>query len=127
MTSTPDPVVYPQDAAEAIRKYNHATYATTTNPHPLPYPGDVYRAIAAFTALAHRLPQAFEHTGNTLDTLADAGRLIATHGDVDHHVTAAIDALNKADDLARALAAALECAHSATGVLSYREPDDADS
>ncbi|MFI0241987.1 hypothetical protein [Streptomyces sp. NPDC016845] len=123
MPTTPDPVAYPQDAAEAIRKYNHATYATTTNPFPLPTPGEVYRAVAAFKALAYRLPQAFEHTGNALDTLADSGRLTATHGDVNHHIAAAIDALTEAEDLTRALAAVLESAHSATGVLGYREPD----
>ncbi|MCQ4212371.1 hypothetical protein [Streptomyces longispororuber] len=118
-----DPVVYLQEAAEAIRKYNHATYATTHNPHPLPYPGEAYRAIAAFKALAERLPQAFEHTGNALDSLADTGHVMATHGDVDHHVSAAINALTDAEDLARSLTTALERAHSATGVLGYTDLD----
>ncbi|MFJ8823755.1 hypothetical protein ACIREE_18465 [Streptomyces sp. NPDC102467] len=123
MDSKPvDPVQHPQDAAESLRKFNHATYATTHNPRPLPYPGEAYRAIAAYTALAYRMPQGFEHIGNALDTLAEAGHLTADHGDVDHHVNAAIAALNEADELARSLAAVLERAHSATGVLGYSGP-----
>lgn len=93
----------------------------------LAYPGTIYRTLAAFATLAHRLPQAFDQTGTALADLHQAGHLTADHGTPTQHTDAVSVALREAEQHATAMTAALERAHSAANPLGYCGPiDDTD-
>lgn len=128
MTSrTTDPVEFPRTAAEALRDFNHATLPTPGGRPGIEYTGTVYRAIGAFTTLAHRMPQSFDQIGTALADLHTAGHLTADHGTPTAHALAVSEALREAEQHATAMAEALERAHRASNPLGYSGPiDDTD-
>ncbi|KMS70470.1 hypothetical protein ACM01_31355 [Streptomyces viridochromogenes] len=122
-----DPVQHPRKAAEAVRAFNHATQRTRDRHPDVAYPGTVYRAIGAFTSLAHRLPQSYDQIGAALADLHTAGRLIADYGTPTEHAVTVSEALREAEQHATAMAEALERAHRAASPLGYCGPiDDTD-
>ncbi|MGG2465617.1 hypothetical protein ACO0M4_38635 [Streptomyces sp. RGM 3693] len=107
-------------AAEAVRKFNHATLPTPrSRTGSLHYPGQAYSSVAAFKQMAQMLPQAFDQTGACLTRLHLDGDLTADHGTVEDHVFDARQALTEAAHCAAMLAEALNRAHSAVASLGY--------
>ncbi|MEV8318889.1 hypothetical protein AB0Q95_32510 [Streptomyces sp. NPDC059900] len=117
-----EPVTLLRDAAEAVREFNHLTFPTRQNPGGLAYPPEAYRAIGALKALSQRLPQAFEQIVRALTVPHERGYVTADYGTPETHIATASAALQEAHDLAHALAAALERAHTATSPLGYSGP-----
>ncbi|WP_327691508.1 hypothetical protein OG870_25600 [Streptomyces sp. NBC_00461] len=127
MTRKTDPIEHPRKAAEAVRAFNHATLPARDARPGIAYPGTTYRAIGAFTSLAHRLPQSFDHIGMDLADLHKAGHLTADHGTPTEQAAVTCAALREAERHATAMAKALERAQSASGTLGYSGPiDDSD-
>ncbi|MCX4699058.1 hypothetical protein [Streptomyces sp. NBC_01373] len=122
-----DPVQHPRQAAEAIRSFNHATVPALNGRPGIEYTGTAYRAIGAFTTLAHRLPQSFHQIAMALAELHKAGHLTADHSAPTEHAAVTCAALREAEQHATAMTKALERAHSACSPLGYCGPiDDAD-
>ncbi|WP_329614477.1 hypothetical protein OG244_16005 [Streptomyces brevispora] len=125
-TRNTDPARHPRTAADAIRKFNHATLPTRTGP-AIAYPGTLYNTIGSFATLAHRLPQALDQIGRALADLHKAGHLTADHGTPTQHADDVSTALREAERHATAMTEALERAHNASGPLGYCGPiDDTD-
>lgn len=66
------------DAAEAIRSLNHATFPGSSQ---LTWPGDAYDAIASLSLLAARLPQAFGQLDRFLTAQVETGQVVVDGGE----------------------------------------------
>ncbi|MFW3473462.1 hypothetical protein ACN24M_19550 [Streptomyces microflavus] len=126
MAATRKPENNADTAAEAVRKFNHATLPTAAarsgNFH---YPGQAYSSVASFKRMAQNLPQSFEQTNSFLTRLHLDGNLTADYGTVADHVSATEAALAEASRCADMLADALNRAHSALSPIGYSgEIDD---
>lgn len=77
MTENRTPAQLADDAAQAIRALNHATYPGKGG---LDYAGDAYEVIGALRALAECLAQTVDQLGTFLFELHIAGRLDARDG-----------------------------------------------
>ncbi|MEU9498726.1 hypothetical protein [Streptomyces sp. NPDC048196] len=126
MAATRRPEGIADTAAEAVRKFNHATLPTPrSRTGSLRYPGQAYSSVAAFKRMAQMLPQAFDQTSACLTRLHLDGTLTADHGMVEDHVFDARQALTEAAHCAAMLADALNRAHSALAPIGYSgEIDD---
>jgi len=114
----------PQDsadaAAEAVRKFNHATLPTPrSRSGSLHYPGQACSSVAAFKRMAQYLPQSFDQTSGFLTRRHLEGTLTADCGLVADHVSDAKAALAEASRYADLLAGALNRAHSALSPIGY--------
>ena len=116
-----DPVALIRDAAEAVRIFNHRTFPGGDRPGVVSAP-EAYRVLGALTVLAERLPQSFEQIDHALNAPYRRGHVSADHGTAAHHIATAGTALTEAEDHARALAAALNRAWSATNPLGHTGP-----
>ncbi|MFE3901333.1 hypothetical protein ACFXPY_13525 [Streptomyces sp. NPDC059153] len=120
MTTTRKPENNADTAAEAVRKFNHATLPTArSRSGGLKYPGQAYASVAAFKRMAQNLPQSFEQTRGLLTRLHLDGSLTADYGLVADHVGEATQALTEAARCADKLADALNRAHSALAPIGY--------
>ncbi|WP_077192464.1 hypothetical protein [Streptomyces lydicus] len=120
MSATRKPENNADTAAEAVRKFNHATLPTPrSRSGGLHYPGQAYSSVAAFKRMAQYLPQSFEETRGFLTRLHLEGTLTADYGLVADHVSDATTALAEASHCADMLADALNRAHSALAPIGY--------
>ncbi|MET7797068.1 hypothetical protein [Streptomyces decoyicus] len=120
MANAREPQVTADTAAEAVRKFNHATLRTArSRSGSLHYPGQAYSSVAAFKRMAQNLPQSFDQTSGFLTRLHLEGTLTADYGLVADHVSDAKAALGEASRYADLLADALNRAHSALSPIGY--------
>lgn len=108
------------DAAEAIRRLNHATLSARDGWR---YPGDAYDTVACLARMAGGLGQALGQLEGFVGTLADGGRLTSDHGpdDLPGRLEGFHAAMRTAEDHARVLGHSLDRAHQALGPIAYRE------
>jgi hypothetical protein len=107
-------------AAEAIRDLNHVTRQSSDG---LEYPGDAYTTVANLSALAMRLPQAFDQIRDFIDRLDTKGHLRSDNGPDDlaqrlEDLRAGIAAASRCAD---ALRTCLDQAHTALSPIGYAE------
>ncbi|QQC91396.1 hypothetical protein [Streptomyces alfalfae] len=120
MAATRKPEGNADTAAEAVRKFNHATLPNArSRSGSLHYPGQAYSSVAAFKRMAQNLPQSFEQTSGFLTRLHLDGTLTADYGTVADHVSEAEAALAEVSRCADMLADALNRAHSALSPIGY--------
>ncbi|WP_055526605.1 hypothetical protein [Streptomyces graminilatus] len=113
------PAQLADDAAEAIRALNHATMSTRPG---WEFPADAYSVVGNLRELAQRLPQLYGQIGVFIQRLAADDHIRSDKGgDGADEVTAAYDALMRAQDDAVTMEAALDGAHSALSPLAYKE------
>jgi hypothetical protein len=114
------------DAAEAIRSLNHATFPGSGQ---LTWPGEAYDVMASLSLLAARLPQLLGQLDRFLTGEVDAGRVVVAGGDYadDPQAAAAVAShwLDRARINAAALHHALDAAQQAVAFMSASDPDDA--
>lgn len=93
--ATVPPVAYAAEAAEAVRRLNHATQA----PGPdWEYPSHAYSVVGSLLMLAQRLPQAIEQAAVFVEREHVAGRVeVPQGGDVQRQV----DAVRRSADVAQ--------------------------
>jgi hypothetical protein len=121
------------DAAEAIRSLNHATFpGTESTPGGLAWPSDAYDVVASLGLLAARLPQLLGQLDRFLTGEVDAGRVVVAGGDYAGDPQAAAAVASHWLDHARINAAALHhaldaaqqaVAFMATSDLTGDDPD----
>lgn len=108
------------DAAEAIRRLNHATLSARDGWR---YPGDAYDTVACLARMAGGLGQALGQLEGFVGTLADGGRLTSDKGQeglpcrLREFHRASSDAIRQA----RALYHSLDRAHQLLGPVGCRE------
>lgn len=125
MATTRNPQNNADTAAEAVRKFNHATLPVAgSRSGSLKYPGQAYSSVAAFKRMAQNLPQSFDQTSGFLTRLHLDGSLTADYGLVADHVSEAKRALAEASRCADMLADALNRAHSALSPIGYSGETD---
>lgn len=120
MTGDPHtPAQLADDAAEAIRGLNHATFPGTS---ALVFPSDAYDVIASMSVLASRLPQLLGQLDRFLSREVDAGRVSVDGGEFAGDPEAAAAAtscwLEQARAAAHRLAHTLGQAQQATAWLA---------
>jgi hypothetical protein len=115
------PAQLADDAAEAVRSANHATF--TAGPAlGWEFPSDAYDVIGHLQAMVQRLPQLLQQTGAHVQRLADSGHVRSDRGgNGADEVAAALDAIGRASADAVAMAAALDTAHSALSPLAWQD------
>jgi hypothetical protein len=101
--------------AECLRVLNAAT---KTGAGGIESPEDIYDVLGALHFAALRLPQLFDQLGNFLQDKDNHGLLDT---DANTSVAAVVEALQRANDDAIALAAALETAWSSSNGISERD------
>jgi hypothetical protein len=113
------------DAAEAIRSLNHATFPGADG---LRWPFDAYDVLASMTLLTARLPQLLGQLDRWLTGEVEAGRVVVAGGDYadDPQAAAAVAShwLDHARINAAALHHALDAAQQAVAYMSASDPDD---
>lgn len=109
-----------ETAAEAIRDLNRVTRSMGGG---LEYPGDAYTTVANLSALAMRLPQAFEQICGFIDRLDELGSLRSDNGpeDLAQRLEDLRSAMTLAGGWASALHTCLDQAHSALSPIGYAE------
>jgi hypothetical protein len=111
------------DAAEAIRSLNHATFpGTESTPAGLTWPSDAYDVLASLSLLAARLPQLLAQLDRYLTAQVEAGRVVIDGGEFAGDPATAAAAASHWLDQAQACAArlhhTLDQAQQATAYLA---------
>jgi hypothetical protein len=111
-------------AAEAIRSANHATFPGTST---LVFPADVYDVIASLGVLAARLPQLLGQLDAWLTRQVEQGRVVVDGGEYAGDPQAAVAVaghwLDHAQSHATALQHALDQAQQAAAYLAASDDD----
>ncbi len=113
------------DAAEAIRSLNHATFPGSDQ---LTYPADAYDILASLSLLAARLPQLLGQLDRFVSREVDAGRVVVDGGEYvgDPQAAAAVTShwLDQARIVADRLHHTLDRAQQAAAHLAAAETED---
>jgi hypothetical protein len=119
MTDPKTPAQVCHEAAEGVRRLNHATFGAGRPDWESP--ADAYSVIGGLENLTAYLPQALGQIGMLLSSVTADGRMGSTTGNVKQDVVEALTALNDARMAAAALNHTLQRAHNAASVLTYED------
>jgi hypothetical protein len=124
VTGAPTPAQLANQAAEAVRSLNHATFPGTST---LVFPSDAYGVIASLSVLASRLPQLLAQLDRWLTSEVEAGHVVVDAGEYacDPQAAAAVAShwLDQATTAAEALHRALDQAQQASAYLATSSAD----
>ena len=119
----PSPAQLAEQAAEAVRALNHATFPGSGQ---LTWPADAYDVLASLALLAARLPQAFGQLDRFLTGEVEAGRVVIDGGEFAGDPAAAAAAaghwLDQARGYADRLHRVLDQAQQALAYAAATEP-----
>ncbi|MFB7906513.1 hypothetical protein ACFC1T_08820 [Kitasatospora sp. NPDC056076] len=117
---------YAQDAAEAIREYNHLTLNSPAT--ALPYPSSIGDSLLALESLAARLPQALHQTSHRVGVIAkDPAAFTTSDVGAAQAATEIGHALKAATAAATELARLLRLSASLANTIALRVDDELDT